>query len=91
MQTLVERGCGLDVHQATVVACLLQVQRDGRVWAAPRRVRGDKPAPFAVRGFGFTEIIQHLAPGRATMWSALLDASSLHALIAERIRFWMPP
>jgi transposase len=31
MQTLVERGCGLDVHQATVVACLLQVTRDGRV------------------------------------------------------------
>jgi transposase len=31
MQTLVERGCGLDVHQATVVACLLQVMRDGRV------------------------------------------------------------
>ena len=29
MQTLVERGCGLDVHQATVVACLLQVMRDG--------------------------------------------------------------
>ena len=22
METLVERGCGLDVHQATVVACL---------------------------------------------------------------------
>lgn len=31
MQTLVERGCGLDVHQATVVACLLVVQKDGRV------------------------------------------------------------
>ena len=31
MQTLVERGCGLDVHQATVVACLLTVQKDGRV------------------------------------------------------------
>ena len=30
MQTLVERGCGLDVHQATVVACLLTVQKDGR-------------------------------------------------------------
>jgi hypothetical protein len=28
MQTLVERGCGLDVHQATVVACLLMVRRD---------------------------------------------------------------
>lgn len=31
MQVLVERGCGLDVHQATVVACLLLVGKDGRV------------------------------------------------------------
>jgi transposase len=31
MQTLVERGCGLDVHQATVVACLLILGRDGKV------------------------------------------------------------
>lgn len=31
MQTLVERGCGLDVHQATVVACLLIVLKNGRV------------------------------------------------------------
>jgi transposase len=31
MQTLVERGCGWDVHQATVVACVLHVMRDGRV------------------------------------------------------------
>jgi hypothetical protein len=31
METLVERGCGLDVHQATVVACLLMVGKDGKV------------------------------------------------------------
>ena len=31
MQTLVERGCGLDVHQATVVACLLMVRQNGKV------------------------------------------------------------
>jgi hypothetical protein len=31
MQTLIERGCGLNVHQATVVACLLMVRRDGKV------------------------------------------------------------
>src|SRR5215472_12320798 len=31
MQTLVERACGLDVHQATVVACLLIVGKDGKV------------------------------------------------------------
>jgi transposase len=30
MRTLVERGCGLDVHQATVVACLLIVLKNGR-------------------------------------------------------------
>jgi transposase len=31
MQTLVERGCGLDVHQATVVACLLILSKKGKV------------------------------------------------------------
>jgi hypothetical protein len=31
MQTLVERGCGLDAHQATVVACLLIVLESGKV------------------------------------------------------------
>lgn len=31
MQTMIERGCGLDVHQATVVACLLIVRKDGKV------------------------------------------------------------
>jgi len=31
MQTLVERGCGLDVHQATVVACLWIVHKDGKL------------------------------------------------------------
>jgi len=30
VQTLVERGCGWDVHQATVVACLLVVLKDGK-------------------------------------------------------------
>jgi transposase len=31
MQTLIERGCGLDVHQASVVACLLTALGNGRV------------------------------------------------------------
>jgi hypothetical protein len=31
MQILAERGCGLDVHQATVVACLLILGKDGKV------------------------------------------------------------
>ena len=31
METQIERGCGLDVHQATVVACLLIVLKNGKV------------------------------------------------------------
>jgi transposase len=31
MPTLVERGSGLEVHQATVVACRLHVGKDGKV------------------------------------------------------------
>jgi transposase len=31
MEPLVERGCGLDVQQATVVACLLIVFKNGKV------------------------------------------------------------
>lgn len=31
MQTLVERGCGVDVHQATVVACVLIASEKGKV------------------------------------------------------------
>jgi transposase len=30
MEALVERGCGLDVHQATVVACALNVSKNGK-------------------------------------------------------------
>jgi hypothetical protein len=31
VQTLVERGCGLDVHRATVLACFLIVFKNGQV------------------------------------------------------------
>jgi len=30
MEAIVERSCGLDVHQATVVACLLTGRADER-------------------------------------------------------------
>ena len=45
MQTLVERGCGLDVHQATVVACLLIVLKKGKV---QKPVRTYKRAAVAI-------------------------------------------
>jgi hypothetical protein len=36
METLIERGCGLDVHQATIVACLLVLQEKGQCRKAIR-------------------------------------------------------
>jgi hypothetical protein len=63
MQTLVERGCGLDVHQASVVACLLIVLKNGGVHkqmrtfgttarAADLRLSNTVEALLSVRGGG---------------------------------------
>ena len=45
MQTLVERGCGLDVHQATVVACLLTVGKGDKVLRVRRKRQRLRPNP----------------------------------------------
>jgi hypothetical protein len=37
MEIQIQRGCGLDVHQATIVACLLIVLADGKVKKQMRR------------------------------------------------------
>jgi hypothetical protein len=50
---MVESGCGLDVHQATVVACLLIVLKNGKV---QKQVHKDEAfrAEFVERiGLGF--------------------------------------
>ncbi len=54
MQTLVERGCGLDVHQATVVACLLMVLKNGQVQKQVRTFATAccVPVSFRPRRFG---------------------------------------
>jgi hypothetical protein len=38
METQIQRGCGLDVHQATVVACLLFILQNGKVQKQVRTV-----------------------------------------------------
>ena len=70
MQTLVERGCGLDVHQATVVACLLMVRKDGKVGAMKSTGVYWKPV-YAILEGAFQMVVanaQHLkkVPGRKT-------------------------
>ena len=61
MQTLIERGCGLDVHQATVVACLLTVQKDGRVQKQMRTFGTTTPELVGLRDWLGAEGCTHLA------------------------------
>jgi transposase len=61
MQTLIERGCGLDVHQATVVACLLMVRRDGKVQKQMRTFGTTTRELVGLREWLLSEGCTHLA------------------------------
>ena len=61
MQTLVERGCGLDVHQATVVACLLVVRKKGKVQKQVRTFGTTTRALMGSREWLLSEGCTHVA------------------------------
>ena len=61
MQTLVERGCGLDVHQATVVACLLIVLKNGRVHKQMRTFGTTTRELLTLRDWLLSEGCTHVA------------------------------
>ncbi len=61
MRTLVERGCGLDVHQATVVACLLIVLKDGKVQKQVRTFGATARELLSLREWLLAEACTHVA------------------------------
>jgi transposase len=61
MQTLVERGCGLDVHQATVVACLLIVSPNGNVRKQMRTFGTTTRERLSMRTWLLSEGCTHIA------------------------------
>jgi transposase len=61
MQTLVEHGCGLDVHQATVVACLLRIRNDGRVQKQVRTFGATTRELMQLRAWLLAEGCTHVA------------------------------
>jgi transposase len=61
MQTLVERGCGLDVHQATVVACLLMVSPNGKIRKQMRTFGTTTRELLSMRQWLLSEGCTHLA------------------------------
>lgn len=61
MQTLVERGCGLDVHQATVVACLLIVLNNGNIQKQVRTFGTTTRELLALREWLLSQGCTHVA------------------------------
>jgi transposase len=61
MQTLVERGCGLDVHQATVVACLLIALQNGKAQKQIRTFGTTTRELVCLREWLLSEGCTHLA------------------------------
>src|SRR5215467_6810418 len=61
MQTLVERGCGLDVHQATVVACLLIELTSGKVQKQMRTFGTTTRELLALRAWLLSQGCTHVA------------------------------
>src|SRR5437588_150408 len=61
MQTLIERGCGLDVHQATVVACLLIALQNRKVQKQVRTFDTTTRELLKVREWLLAEGCTHVA------------------------------
>jgi len=61
MEALVERGCGLDVHQGTVVACLLIVSKNGKVHKQIRTFGTTTGELLALREWLLSQDCTHVA------------------------------
>jgi transposase len=87
MQTLVEHGCGLDVHQATVVACLLWVRKDGRVQKQLRSFGTTTRELLQLREWLLAEGCTHVAmESTGVYWKpvyAVLEGSELQIVVAN--------
>src|SRR5579863_3051927 len=87
MQTLVEHGCGLDVHQATVVACLLWVRSDGRVQKQLRSFGTTTRELVQLRAWLLGEGCTHVAmESTGVYWKpvyAVLEGGELEILVAN--------
>ena len=87
MQTLVEHGCGLDVHQATVVARLLWARSDGRVQKQLRSFGTTTRELVQLRAWLVAEGCTHVAmESTGVYWKpvyAVLEGGELEILVAN--------
>src|SRR6266404_4511715 len=87
MQTLVERGCGLDVHQATVVACLLIVLKNGQVQKQIRTFGTTTRELLDLREWLLSQGCTHVAmESTGVYWKpvyAVLEGGALEIVVAN--------
>ena len=87
METLVERGCGLDVHQATVVACLLVVLKNGQVHKQIRTFGTTTRELLALRDWLLSQGCTHVAlESTGIYWRpvyAVLEGGALEIVVAN--------
>ena len=87
METLVERGCGLDVHQARVVACLLVVRKDGKVQKQLRTFGTTTHELLGLRQWLVSEGCTHVAmESTGVYWKpiyAVLEGEELEIIVAN--------
>jgi len=83
METLVERGCGLDVHQATVVACLLIVRKDGKVQKQVRTFGTTTRELLSMREWLLSQGCTHVA-----MESTGVYWKPVYAILEGHFRSW---
>ena len=87
MQTLIERGCGLDVHQATVVACILIVRKDGKVQKQVRTFGTTTRELLSLREWMLSQGRTHVAmESTGIYWKpvfAILEGGGLEIVVAN--------
>src|SRR6516164_6169603 len=87
MQTLIERGCGLDVHQATVVACILIVRKDGKVQKQVRTFGTTTRELLSLREWMLSQGCTHVAmESTGIYWKpvfAILEGGGLEIVVAN--------
>jgi transposase len=87
MQSMVERGCGLDVHQATVVACLLMFRKRGRVHKQVRTFGTTTRELMGLREWLLAEGCTHVGmESTGVYWKpvfAVLEGAGLEIVVAN--------
>ena len=87
MQALLECGCGLDVHQATVVACVLLIRRTGTVQKQLRTFGTTTRELLQLRAWLISQGCAHVAmESTGVYWKpiyAVLEGAELEIIVAN--------